>query len=161
MAKGRNKKRPRVAEVPAQYPGPRAAVSPEGGKSPRFGGDPNRFGWQKISWHLGAIDYGGPYCPSIIGHAGMTGVLKKLKGLESMTWNEILQNGDSHPIEVSKLEKDARDRLKDMERDDVTEVVSLRITGKKRLFGVRYDAVLQILWWDSDHAICKSSLKHT
>ena len=66
----------------------------------------------------------------------------------------VLHN--SHFISIDKLCKDAQKRLEELHLDDVEELYSLRLTGTKRLFGIRVGASLEILWYDPDHSICPS-----
>lgn len=87
-------------------------------------------------------------------------ILPKLRSFESMTWTQIMQSG-SHPISCDRLCKEAKDRLEARSLDDNDEVFSLRLSGRNRIFGIRQTDCLQILWWDPDHKVCPSQLKHT
>lgn len=87
-------------------------------------------------------------------------ILPKLKSFESMTWTQIMQSG-SHPISCDRLCKEAEHRLEARSLDDNDEVFSLRLSGRNRIFGIRQNDCLQILWWDPDHKVCPSQLKHT
>lgn len=89
-------------------------------------------------------------------------LLEDLKPREKMTWAELLtQNGgrgknggtNSHSIPVYQLIKEAQDRVTEL--GIVTdELLSLRIDGKKRVFGVLEAGVLNIVWFDRNHEIC-------
>jgi hypothetical protein len=87
----------------------------------------------------------------------------KLAQFESMTWNEILVDSkkQNHSVEVWKLSKEAQERLNATGLGDAEEVVSLRLSGRERVWGLRQGAVMLILWWDPEHAVCPSLLKHT
>jgi hypothetical protein len=85
----------------------------------------------------------------------------KLKSFESMTWQEIEGPSGSHFIEVSQCAKDARDRLRALQYDDIDMLFSLRISGRARVFGIRERRILRILWWDPEHQICPSAKRHT
>jgi len=81
-----------------------------------------------------------------------------------MTWNEILitnkhQNHSS--VSLDKLGKDALDRLRKIKQDDVEALVSLHLSGKERVWGIRQGEVLKVLWWDAEHLVCPSLKKHT
>jgi hypothetical protein len=78
-----------------------------------------------------------------------------------MTWQEILSatggrshGNNSHNISVSELIKEARDRLAEINLDDVDELFSLRLEGKIRIWGMLDNDVLKILWYDPKHEIC-------
>lgn len=87
----------------------------------------------------------------------------KLGHLESRTWSDILVNAKklNHTIARDDLSKEAQDRLAELELDDVDSLISLHLSGKERVFGIKTDVALTILWWDPDHTICPSKLKHT
>jgi hypothetical protein len=84
-------------------------------------------------------------------------VRNRLAQFETMTWSEILVQAkkQNHSIEVTDLCKEARRRLEER-RFLLDEVVSLRLSGKERVFGYLENGVLVLLWWDPDHQVCPS-----
>ena len=54
----------------------------------------------------------------------------------------------NHEVEVGRLCTDARKRLVALHLDDIDKLVSLRLSGKERVWGIRDADVLQLLWWD-------------
>jgi len=79
-----------------------------------------------------------------------------------MTWAEISKDKKKyHPIRVDKLATEARKRLEELRQDDVDVLWSLRVQGKPRIWGIREGRVLKLLWWDPNHEVCPSKLKHT
>lgn len=90
-------------------------------------------------------------------------IRERLSRFETMTWAEILIEGKKqhHSIPVANLEKAAQDRL-DAARIFQDELVSLHVTGRERIWGYRVeDGIFVLLWWDPQHAVCKSVRKHT
>jgi hypothetical protein len=87
-------------------------------------------------------------------------VREKLRYFESMTLSEILGR-NNHLVPVSQLCKDARDRLAQLRLDDLEELLSLHLTGIKRVWGILEHNVVILLWWDPEHRICPSLKKHT
>lgn len=89
-------------------------------------------------------------------------LINALKPREKMVWSQLLtQNGgrgkhggtNSHPIPVYELIKEAQDRVTEL--GIITdELLSLRVDGKKRVFGVLEGGVLNIVWFDRKHEIC-------
>ena len=77
-----------------------------------------------------------------------------------MTWQQ-LREGGSHVVEVSACSAEAQKRLRDMRREDIDGLYSLRITGRKRVIAVKLDHLLALLWWDPDHQVCPSTKKNT
>jgi hypothetical protein len=90
-------------------------------------------------------------------------VRTKLAQLESMTWNEILVAGkkQNHSVAVWKLSNEAQNRLAFIGLGDTEELVSLRLSGRERVWGLRQGAAMLILWWDPEHDVCPSLLKNT
>lgn len=90
-----------------------------------------------------------------IDQATLHDIREKLAHFESRTWNEILvvSKDRNHTVEVSKLCVEARKRLISMKLDDVEEVVSLRLAGAERVWGLRQKGTLLLLWWDPLHEI--------
>ena len=93
-------------------------------------------------------------------------ILPKLRMFESMTWQEILsasgakkkgRGNHHHSVAVEKLSKDAQKRLKEIKLDDVESLFSLRLTGRKRLYGIRDGRVFKFIWYDREHEVYLSS----
>lgn len=98
-----------------------------------------------------------------IGREKLAEIRSKLASLENSTWNEILVGSkkQNHFISVEDLEPEAQRRLRELRMDDIDQVLSLRLSGEERVFGVKYDIAVSLLWWDPKHHVCKSVLKHT
>jgi hypothetical protein len=88
-------------------------------------------------------------------------VLEKMKSFESMTWEQIDGPTGSHGVEVGQLSRTAQQRLIQIRQDDVDQLFSLRITGRRRVWGIMDEHVFRVLWWDPEHQICPSPRKHT
>ena len=68
---------------------------------------------------------------------------------------------NNHSVEIDKLSSTAQTRLTEIQLDDIDELVSLRLSAKERIWGILEQGVLIILWWDPNHQVCPSNLKHT
>ncbi|HTR23333.1 MAG TPA: hypothetical protein VMI10_05070 [Terriglobales bacterium] len=90
-------------------------------------------------------------------------VREKIKHFEALTWNEILvrDRQNNHRVEIWKLCKTAQDRLSELKLEDVEELVSLRLAGRERVWGLLEHNVMTLLWWDPFHDVCPSLKKHT
>ena len=84
--------------------------------------------------------------------------MSKLQNFESMTWEEIMKatggrdkGTNSHFVEVGKLTNNAKKRLAEIEQDDVSQLFSLRLDNKKRIYGIHDRRALKLLWYDSYH----------
>lgn len=87
-------------------------------------------------------------------------IVKKLHHFESMTWGQLEYETESHFISTDRFIREARGRLSQIGvRED--QLFSLRLTGRRRVWGVRDVAILNIVWWDPNHEVCPSKKKHT
>ena len=62
---------------------------------------------------------------------------------------------------VESISPAAQKRLIELNRDDETQIVRLRLSGKKRLFGFLKGSVFHILGWDPEHEIFPSKKRNT
>ena len=118
---------------------------------------------QKPSWRFSLLEMCDPYGWHEIGREKLLEVHVKLKEFEKLTWHEILvENSDrNHPISKFKICKPAFDRLAEIKQDDIDELVSLRLSGPERIWGILELGTLRLLWWDPDHQICPSHKRNT
>jgi hypothetical protein len=131
-----------------------ANLEPE--KKPKFQ-DPCIEGLP-LAWRFSGADKGGPFEWSIQPDAKFREVMEKLHEFEGKNWADIINTG-SHPVGVNDICKDARDRLTDIKRDDLDELISFRLTGPNRVWCVQAGNIMRALWWDPDHCICPSKKK--
>ena len=125
---------------------------------------PESYNQKSPVWQFSLIDKDGPFgWQGLAGNRWWEKILPSLQSREQMTWQQILSesggksNGNgtnNHPITIENLSPGARKRLKDLGIKDVYELFSLRVTGKERIFGIRQDNVLKVLWYDDDHKVC-------
>ncbi|MBQ7220769.1 MAG: hypothetical protein IJS28_07310 [Synergistaceae bacterium] len=106
------------------------------------------------------MDMSGPFSCADITLDEWRLILDKMRLWEKMTWHEIAGRRD-HAIEVDNISPEAKKRLIELQLDDIDEVFSLHIDGIKRLFGIRDRHIFKVLWWDREHKVCPSYLKHT
>ena len=145
------------------------------GKKPTFGA--NVGNWQKdargasradaiatkpFCWRFSDPDMNGPWGWEKASVGEILGeIIPKLHDYESMTWAAMDGASGSHSIELDKLCKEAQERLSELGRGEQGQLFSLRITGERRVWGVKDVAILRVLWWDPKHEVCPSIKKHT
>lgn len=129
--------------------------NPSGKKRPR---KLNIKGSDSISWRFSEVDLGGEWGWNKLSDGSRKDIVSKLGVFEKMNWDEIIRQG-SHPIQVEKVIKDAKDRLREINRDDIDELMSFRISGKRRLWCINRSNIMHVLWWDPGHKVCPSA-KH-
>jgi hypothetical protein len=113
-----------------------------------------------------SIDVGGPWCLSTIATDHFADLLNRLKSFESMRCADVFAPGSEmgKTYAVDHLPNtDAANRLVELQLDDQTEIARLRISGERRLYGFLPNSGpdFYALWWDPNHEIWPSVLKHT
>lgn len=151
-------KHPHSAFDRGAHKAPRSAFEGAADKRPR--GEPPTVVRRTPLWAFRIVDVGGPWCWSALGGSELAQVLQRLKQLESMSWAEI-EGPEHHFVDVPGCCKQARDRLRELRHDDVPALFSIRVTGRRRIYGVRNEHVLSLLWWDPEHQVYPSPKKHT
>ena len=141
----------------------KAKVSPLLGKNVKTAANPDDYWKQRPAWRISKLQKNDPYGWHLLTIQDVHSIQEKLLSFESMTWSEILIKGKkfNHLVEVTKLCKSAQDSLVSMAIEDIDEILSLHLSGKERVWGILDRGVVELLWWDPNHEICPSLLKHT
>ena len=146
----KNKKSPKIKKNPSSKKIPRI--------DPRIETNPLRL---SPTWQFESIDIDGPWGWNNIDKEYLfSKLLKSIVSFESMKWQEIL-NRNNHEIQANQITREAQKRLTKINMDDIESLVSLRITGAARIWGIRVYNCFKVLWWDPEHQVCPSKLKHT
>lgn len=141
---------------------PSHLASPPTKKEPRRFEKPEDFESQTIVWHINTICREGNWGWEKVGREVFwKDIVKKLSSFESMTWAKIKAGKCGKTILVSKICSDARRHLSEIGRDDEEKLFELRLSGKKRVWGIRDRRVLRVLWWDPEHTVYPSTKRHT
>jgi len=142
---------------------PKARIEPSPTKQPKVAYNPTSYNHLRPSWRISKIEMIGPYGWRNIDAETLIYIHGKLANFESMTWNDILikNKKNNHSVEIDKLSSTAKARLTEIQLEDIDELVSLRLSGKQRVWGILDQGVLILLWWDPNHQVCPSNLKHT
>lgn len=85
-------------------------------------------------------------------------IRSKLADFESMSLSEILGR-NSHVVSRSGICKQAQARLKAIKLDDTDELLSLRLSGPERVWGILDNNTVLLLWWDPNHQVWPTSKK--
>lgn len=149
--------------MPKRNKNPKVGKEPSSKKQPKTASNPTTYNDQYPSWRIFKIDMAGPYGWNAINADKLKDIHAKLSDFESMTWNEILVRNkkSNHLVEIEQLSSEAQTRLREIQLEDIDHLVSLRLRSKERVWGIRDQGVLTILWWDPEHQVCPSKLKHT
>ncbi len=129
---------------------------PRAEKTPRIASDPESYHKRNPAWRLARLEFVDPFGWHSIDKETALYVREKLAAFESMTWGEILNSKNNHNVSVERLCDKAQERLTEMRQYDLEEVLSLRLTGRQRVWGILNAGVCTLLWWDPEHSICPS-----
>lgn len=138
---------------------PRTAQEPPNAKVIRQGGEPSGYDNETIVWRFGAADLGGEWgWQTAAGPRWWRSIFPTLCHLETMTWAELFRasggrhaGNNHHPVQVKNLTKQAKERLEEIGQEDVSELISLRLSGRERVYGIRDRRALKVLWYDPHH----------
>lgn len=131
---------------------PKIVERVEPAKIAKWQSDPQINGEGPLSWRFSTCDGDGPFRWDAITPDDLVEVLSRLAMFEGMSWQEIIDAG-SHPIETHRLEQPARSRLGEIQHDDLDNLMSLRISGAKRVWCIQHGCIMRVLWWDPGHQV--------
>jgi hypothetical protein len=146
------KKRPKSKFIPKDEKKPR--------QSPQH--NPGSIINVKPSWRFGMLDLKGPWGWEKIDKKDvLTEIIEKLKNFETMTWGEIERTNKSHLIPCNNIVRQAKDRLIELELDDLDGIYSIRLKSRERIWGKREIEAFYVIWWDPEHTVYPVSPKNT
>ena len=142
---------------------PKTREIPSTSKQPKVAGDPQDYYQKKPAWRISKMEFSDPFGWHILDANGIVSILEKLANFETMTWREILLDAkkQNHNVSVDDLVGEAQDRLFEIFSEQLDELTCLHLTGKRRVWGKIDEGVMELIWWDPEHQICKSNKKHT
>lgn len=118
----------------------------------------------RICWRFCHVDHDGPWGFEKVDPQTLRWLMERLSLVESMTINQLFHSG-GYPgadYDVASIPNAvALGRLEEIGLSDMTKVHRLRFTGTARLYGFLVDHVFHIIWWDPNHEVWPSKLKHT
>ena len=113
-------------------------------KEPRVNKVPINSARSKPVWLFGLIDLEGEWgWKNVKKDCLLLEILPKIKQFEGMYWSEIL-GGKSHYIDISRILRTARTRLKELQIEDIDSLVSLRLSSTERLWGLKINNIFKI-----------------
>lgn len=141
---------------------PLRSESPPTKKTPRRLFNPEDFESKTIVWHINTICREGNWGWEKVGRKMFwKDIVQKLSSFESMTWANIKAGGYGKTIPVFRICREAQRHLSAIRQEDTDYLFELRLSAKKRVWGIRDQRVLKVLWWDPEHTVCPSRKHHT
>lgn len=141
---------------------PVIALAPPSGKRPRFNvNDPTIDAARRPCWRIQYVDKGGPFAWTKIEPGDLLTVLGALANYETMNWTDIEARKSCHKMPTASVSKEARQRLDEIELDDVEDLYQLQVNNRFRVFGMRDRNIFYVLWWDPEHQVYPTQKRNT
>jgi hypothetical protein len=156
----KDKQKPKIAVVPIKQI--RTGASPES-RPIKTGGSPDLIQesseQQTPAWQFRGIDeHHADWGWKNLDPAHWRDLLRALRDFEGMTWAAIqaaaggrARGTNNHYISVTELVTDAQTRLIELGHEELDRVYSLRLTNTVRIYGIREDRTLRLIWRDPHH----------
>ena len=142
---------------------PKQKVQPQTDKLPKIAREPDDWFRRFPSWRISRVEFAAPWGWHELGADEVRSIQEKLSHFETMTWREILVDGNNlnHFIGVWQICKDAQRRLEELGYGDLKKIVSLRLSARERIWGVMEAGVLAVIWWDPQHTVYPIEKRYT
>jgi hypothetical protein len=142
----KNKKVAKIVKNPVQSKTAKIGIAPNNRLYPEFKAE--------------QIDRNGPWGWDHFEPFEIQNVFQRIFESQKLTWQDLVNNG-SHLININSLCSEAQKRLNQIQKEDLDQLFSLRLTGPKRIWGIKEGAILWLLWWDPNHTVYPSAKKNT
>ena len=129
-------------------------------KIPTYLGYPNLEG-RYLSWRLSSADIDGPFSCSQFTPDDFKLLWDRLRAFEKMNVSQFRTANSFHRVPTANITRIAKERLNKLKLDDIDIVYSFRITGTCRLWCMRHENILSVLWWDREHKVYPVGKRHT
>src|SRR5690242_6303493 len=118
---------------------PKVGKQVQSGKDVRTAADAD-MNWANypITWHFRYLDVEGPFGWHVCDRATLVStIMGRAKAFETMTWRELRNQSMLHSHSLQSIAPEARERLAHLKQDVVEHIHSLRIDGRRRVWGIQ------------------------
>lgn len=129
-------------------------------KIPVYLGNPNLEG-RHLSWRLSAADIGGPFSCGQFAHDDFRLLWDRLRAFEKMNAAQLGQAESLHGVPTANISRKAKARLEEIRLDDIDIIYGFHIMGLCRLWCMKHENILSVLWWDRNHEVYPVGKKYT
>lgn len=118
---------------------------------------------QPVSWRFYETDNDGPFRWDAISDADLRVVVWIMATIDHKLWSSVSGEGVGNikGIPLSRLSQEALHRLRAIKKDDLDQLYEIRVGGKPRVWGIKRGDAFHVLWWDPEHKVCPSKMRHT
>jgi len=129
-------------------------------KIPHWLGPPNIEN-QHLSWRFSKADLEGPYHCTGFSLPDFRQFWERLRAFEGMNYAALKRAGSLHDVQVIHMSREAKERLRALQLDDIDVMYSFHIDGPCRMWCIKYLNIFLVLWWDRYHGAYLVGKKHT
>jgi hypothetical protein len=129
-------------------------------KVPSWLGLPNLEN-QYLAWRFSNADIGGPYSCTAFDLKEFQLLWDRLREFEIMNVEQWRKQGSYHSPAITNISREAKKRLRELRFDDIDVIHSFHITGLCRLWCMKHQNIMCVLWWDRKHEVYSVGKKHT
>lgn len=120
------------------------------------------FDKNKVFWSFAYFDSDIEYPSGLRSDLQFSDVADMLKSTGFRGWKELTADSKrDHPIAVNRLAKFAQKRIAQINLDDIDELWSFRVNAAYRIWCIKIESLLQVLWIDPNHQIYPVEKRHT
>jgi hypothetical protein len=74
---------------------------------------------------------------------------------------QLRQAQSFHGVPTANISRKAKSRLEEIRLDDLDVIYGFHMGGRCRLWCMRYENILAVLWWDRNHEVYPVEKRHT
>jgi hypothetical protein len=115
---------------------------------------------QNPVWKFARHAKGGAFAWTSLESEDLPRVFNALAGFEGMRWSDIENKDHCHEMGVDRCHEEIGTHLA-QQGHDVDVLFQLSTGNKGRIFGIRTQHVLEIVFWDRDHDVYATKKKNT
>jgi hypothetical protein len=135
---------------------PKAKHKPDPQRQPTAGDlDPDVTPPGHLTWRMARVDFGGGWGWRLLANGEMERLKTVLTEYETTPLHTLRYNARVREIPVQDVCEEARQRLEELEQNDLESLWELRLgVGDWRAWGILDRSTFDFLWWDPDHTVC-------
>ena len=133
---------------------PKAKYRPRVRKRPTVAVDPDAQRDRALAWRFARVDLAGSWWWGELASEHVAELQQQLADLETQTVHALTNSDELKPIAVTDIAREAQQRLRDIEQEDVDELWELRLRDRRRVWGIVQGSFFYLLWWDPSHTVC-------
>jgi hypothetical protein len=114
-----------------------------------------------LCWRFRNADIGGPFSCGQFTYDDFRQFWDRLRAFEGMNPSELKQAQCLHGVPCTNISKEAKTRLEEIKKDDLDIIYGFHIMGECRLWCIKHENILSVLWWDRRHEVYPVGKKHT